>query len=340
MNVEQIGFDEWGHSLPTSGYEVFHLPQALSVVDSHTDGDCRLYAAKKGQETVGLLPVFVEDKPVGRLVLSPPPGLSIPRLGPLLMPNSPKRRKRETLNQTLIESVLEDVGADSSMTLFRMLTPLSYSDPRPLSWNGLDLQPNFTYVVDVSEASNMDDLMKSFSKSIRNKMRRLPDMDLRITDEGRDGALRIHEDVKTRYLEQDKTPPVSREFVEDLVDAVENRFRAYVARDDSDRYLGGITVLYSDDLAYFWQGGVRHSYDGISVNTLLHRRILEDILTDTELESVTGYDLVGANTERLCEYKAKFCGDLEPYYVAESAGVGMSTAKTAYKMLAGTSIRR
>ncbi len=336
MRVEQITFEEWGTELPKSGFEVFHLPEALSVITEHLDAECRLYAAKKGQETVGLLPLFIEERRVGRAVLSPPPGLSIPRLGPLLMPNSPKLRKREQLNQALIEGVLEDVGADSSTTLFRMLTSLDYTDPRPLSWNGLDLDPKFTYVVDTADASSLESLMKRFSKSLRNKMRRLPEMDVRIRDEGRTGAVRIHEDVAERYLEQDKTPPVNRRFVEDLVDSLDDRYRAYVARDDEGTYLGGILTLYSNDLAYFWQGGVRNSYDGISVNTLVHRQILDDIVTEPELESITGYDLVGANTERLCEYKAKFCGELSEYYVAESSGVGMTTAKTAYRMFSGS----
>jgi len=335
MRIERLDFDEWGTELPASGFEVFHLPDALSVVRDHSDAECRLYAAKKGQETVGLFPVFLEDRRVGRMALSPPPGLSIPRLGPLLLPNSPKRRKREQINQALVEGVLDDTGADASTTLFRMLGPLDYTDPRPLSWSGLDLRPKFTYVVDVGDASTLKELTKRFSKSLRREMRRLPDLGVRIEDEGRTGAVRIQEDIADRYVEQDETPPVSRRFVEDVVDALDDRYRAYVARDESGSYLGGILVLYSNDLASFWLGGVRNSYDGVSVNTLVHRRVLEDVLTDPELDSITGYDLVGANTERLCEYKAKFCGDLEQYYLAESSGVGMKTAKTAYRMFSG-----
>lgn len=339
MRIERIGVDEWGDALPKSGFEVFHLPDALSVVEKHTDANCRLYAAKKGQETVGLFPLFLLERRVGRMAVSPPPGLSIPRLGPILMPNSPKLRKREKLNQALIDGALEDVDANASTTLFRVLCPLNYTDPRPFSWNDLDVNPKFTYTVDTAGASTLDELMKGFSKSLRNKMRRLPDLDVRIEDEGRTGAIRIYQDVKARYLEQDETPPVSHRFVEDLTDALDDRFRAYVARDETGAYLGGILALYSNDLAYFWQGGVRNSHDGVSVNTLVHRRILEDILTDSELESISGYDLVGANTERLCEYKAKFCGDVTPYYAVESSGVGMKTAKTAYQMFSGSLIK-
>lgn len=335
MKVEQIGLDEWGEQLPSSGFEVFHLPAALSTIEAHTDFECRLYAAQKGAETIGMAPLFVTERKVGQVAVSPPPGLSIPRLGPLLMPNSPKRRKREQINETLVEAMLEDIDAGAATSLFRMVAPLDYDDPRPLVWNDLDVDPKFTYVVDVSGADDLQDLMQEFSKSLRNTMRQLPDLEMTIEDEGKQGAIRIHEDLSARYLEQNKTPPVDRDFVEDLVDALDDRFRAYVARDDAGTYLGGILTLYSNDHAYYWLGGVRNSYHGVSVNSLVHRQILEDLLADPELESVDGYDLVGANTARLCEYKAKFCGDLQPYYSAESSGLGMTTAKTAYRMFAG-----
>jgi hypothetical protein len=66
---------------------------------------------------------------------------------------------------------------------------------------------------------------------------------------------------------------------------------------------------------------------------LLHWSIISDIAAGDPIESVDKYDLVGANTKRLCEYKAKFGGDLVPYYVVESAGFGMDLAKRAYQVI-------
>lgn len=339
MNVEQIGFEEWSRALPSSGFEVFHAPEALKVVADHADGDCRLYAARKGQETIGLLPVFVNDRVVGKTVTSPPPGLSVPRLGPLLMPNSPKRGKRERLNKSLIKEVLDDVAVDEPTTLFRTLTPLGYDDPRPLAWNDLSIEPRFTYVVDLEGVSDIEDRWSSFSKSLRSEMRKLDELDVTIADEGRDGAHRIYQELRDRYREQSEDPPSKWSFVTDVVTALEDRSRAYVARDSTGRYLGGILVIYSNDRAYFWLGGVRNSYENVSVNTLVHRRIMDDIISDPELEPIQEYDLFGANTERLCEYKAKFDGDLAQYYVAESSGIGMTAAKTTYRFFSGESVK-
>ncbi|MDS0475110.1 GNAT family N-acetyltransferase [Natrinema sp. 1APR25-10V2] len=337
MEVKRIDLEDWRDALPASGYEVFHEPDALSVLEEHTDAELRLYGAYKGQQAVGLLPVFVTDRPIGRTVFSPPVSLSVPRLGPIINPNSPKRRKRERINSTLIEAVIGDLEIEKRSTLFRMTCPIDYADPRPFDWNGLSVEPEFTYVVDLEDADDLEDAMVGFSKSLRNEMRRYDEVDLSIETEGIDTALRIYDDVVDRYEEYDDSAPMSRPFLRDLLSSLDDdRWRVYAARTPDGTYKSGIITLFSDDLAYYWHGGVTASYEHVSVNNLLHRVILEDLVSDPELESVTGYDLVGANTERLCEYKGKFNGELRPYYVVESSGLEMQLAKSTYQRLAGS----
>jgi len=336
MEIERLTLEEWGDALPASGYEVFHDPDALAVLDDHTNAELQLYGAYKGQQPVGLLPVFVSDRSIGRTVLSPPVSFSVPRLGPILNPASPKRHKRERIHQQLTEAVIDTVGVTDRTTLFRMSCPIEYADPRPYEWNDFSLEPRFTYVVDV-EGETIETLMKGFSKSLRREMRKEDELDISIETEGIDSALRVYEDVIDQYRKHDDSAPISRSFLRDLLSSLDDElWRVYVARTPDGEYQSGIITLYSPDLAYFWQGGVTASYEGVSVNSLLHRVILEDLLTDPQLESVTGYDLVGANTERLCEYKAKFNSDLRQYYVVESSGLEMSLAKTAYQRVTGS----
>ncbi|ELZ10372.1 GNAT family N-acetyltransferase [Natrialba aegyptia] len=337
MEIERLDLSEWGDALPRSGFEVFHDPDALAVLDAHTGGDLRLYGAFKGQQAVGLLPVFVDEKSVGRTVFSPALSLGVPRLGPVINPNSPKQRKWERINAALAEGVLEDLETHRRSTLFRMTCPLGYADPRPYGWNEFTIEPQFTYVVDLDGCADLDDAMAGFSKSLRNEMRRYDELDLSIETEGIDAALRIYDDVVDQYEEYDDTAPMTRPFLRDLLSNLDDeRWRVYVARTPDGTYKSGIITLFSNDLAYYWQGGVTASYERVSVNNCLHRVILDDLVTDPELESVTGYDLVGANTERLCEYKGKFNGDLRPYYVVESAGLEMTLAKSAYERVAGS----
>ncbi len=337
MGIDKIGLDEWGDALPESGYEVFHDPSALAVLDAYTDAELVLYGAYKGDHLVGLLPMFIDEKPIGQTAFSPPLSLGVPRLGPIINPHSPKRRKWERINTALAEGVVDDLETDRRSTFFRMICPLSYDDPRPYSWNELNIEPEFTYVVDLANCSDVEDAMSGFSKSLRNEMRRLDNVDLSIETEGIDSALRIYDDVVDQYEAHDDTAPMSRPFLRDLLSALDDdRWRVYVARTPEGTYKSGIITLFSGDLAYFWQGGVTASYENVSVNNLLHRVILEDLVTDPELDSITGYDLVGANTERLCKYKGKFNGELRPYYVVESSGLQMTVAKAVFQSVSGS----
>jgi hypothetical protein len=334
MDVERIGIDEWADALPDTGFEVFHTPAALSTLADHVDGDLRLFAGYKGSQPVALMPVVVSEALFRTVVFSPPPAMNVSRLGPVLMPNSPKRRKRERVNRRFIEAVLEAIDSDAPLELFRMICNTSYADPRPFRWQDFDLATQFTYVLDL-EGRASDAVLADFSKSLRREVRDAQDLDVTVERGGVEDARAVYEQTKARYAEQDRAYPLSWEYVSDLVTALaaEDRARVYAARDERDRFLTGITVLYSNDDAYFWQGGTRTIYEGTSVNSLLHWRIIEDVIQDPPRESVSRYDLYGANTERLCRYKSKFGAELVPYYVVESSGPTMALAKKTYEAL-------
>lgn len=333
MDIRRIDAEEYQNQLPDRGFDVFQTAEALAAIDRHTEAELQLFGGYKGQEAVGLLPVFLRTSSVGRVALSPPPGLAVPHMGPLLMASSPKRRKIERVNRRFSKGVLAELGVPSRRTLFRFVGSPNYADPRPFDWADLDVDTRFTYVLPVSE--DLDGMLDQFSRDLRNDIRSGDEIHCEISVEGPTAAARIAEDVADRYREQDQAVPFTIEYVRDLVETLEHRARAYVARDGDDEYLGGLIVLYSNDRANFWQGGVKKDVDGVSVNSLLHWRVITDIAEDDPISSVEEYDLVGANTERLCSYKAKFGADLVPYYAVESSGRGMAVAKRAYQVLKG-----
>lgn len=333
MRVERIELSEWAELLPPSEGEVFHDPAALEVLAAHAGGDLALYAGYNGQQAVALFPAIVQHGPVGKAVLSPPPSLGVPRLGPILMPASPKQRKREKLNAEFTELVLDAVDADSWTTLFRVVCNRSYLDPRPYVWADLALETEFTYVLDVTSVPP-EELRGSFSKSLRREIRDAEELGVTVAVEGHDGTRAVYDDIRARYEEQGRQFPMEWAYVSDLVEALDEKARTYVARTPDGEFLGGITVLYSNDSAYFWQGGGRVTYENVAVNSLIHWRIILDLYDDPPASSIGRYDLMGANTERLCRYKSKFGAELVPYYVVESAGRPMEVAKRTYRMVA------
>lgn len=335
MRLERLSLDEWDSALPDEGFEPFHTAEALRVLDDHTDEQLQLFAGFNGDRPVGLFPVFGRSVRVGTVLTSPPPEMGVGRLGPIVMPASPKRRKREKLNGEFASLVIDETNADATTSLLRVITGTGYEDPRPFVWNGFDVETLWTYRLDVSNCSP-DELLTGASKSLRREIRDASALDITVERAGLDGARAVYEETRRRYAEQGRTLPLKWSYVRDLVDALSDvdRARVYVARDEDGRFLSGITVLYSNDAGYFWQGGARSVHDGVAVNGLLHWRVLEDIADDPPRESVTTYDLQGANTERLCRYKSKFGAELVPYYLVETGGASMAAAKRAYELVA------
>lgn len=331
MNVTEVSLSEWADVLPAEQIEVFHTPEVLRVMNAHATGELRLFVGFRGQEPVGLLPVFLREFPGVTVALSPPPGLSVSRLGPAVMSKTPKRRKQETINQAFTEAVLDAVGTDRGLTLFGMVFSTEYVDPRPYQWKGFDVEPRFTYRLDLRD-TDRDEVLKGFTRDLRTEIRKLEETSLEPSVGGAADAVRVYDDYRERFAEQGAEFPTPRAYTRELVATLDDRARVYTVESPSGEFLGGISVLYSDSTAYFWQGGMRADYEGLSVNSLLHWRIIEDILRDPELDSVERYDLGRAAVQRLGRYKSKFNPDLVPYYEVKSSKL-MLLAKRAYEFV-------
>ncbi len=119
----------------------------------------------------------------------------------------------------------------------------------------------------------------------------------------------------------------------DTINTFDDRARVYVAESGDGEFLSGVVVLYSNDTAYFWKGGTGRSDHGFSVNSLLHWRIITDILDDEIGYGIKRYDFHTANNERIVRYKSKFNAELVSHYRIESAGPAMTAAKKAYRTL-------
>ncbi|MBX0288347.1 GNAT family N-acetyltransferase [Halomicroarcula sp. F28] len=338
MEIQHLSLEEWEELLPSSGVGPFHQPEVLTLMDEYEDGDLQLLGGFRGQQPVGLFPVFVRTRYPLRFVVSPPPGLSIPWLGPVLMPTSPKQRKREQLNKRFTEEALEAVDAGGLRTLFGFVGSPKYGDPRPYLWNDKNVDPRFNYALELGDRER-ESVLKSFSRDLRQEIRKREELDISITVEGPAAAERICGELKERHAAQGLTYPTPRAFTREVVTRLEDRTRVYVARGPDGEFLSGVTLLFSNGDAMFWQGGMKASYGGISVNSLLHWEIITDILESPELDSVERYHLGNALNRRISRYKSKFnCEPVVNYEVKSNLMVVARKAHTARQELAGNGL--
>lgn len=113
---------------------------------------------------------------------------------------------------------------------------------------------------------------------------------------------------------------VTNEFVTDLYERLpDDVVRPYVAAVDGE-FHGDILTLESHGTVYAWQGGAKTDGD-LDLNDYLDWTIIRDAVERGNHR----YDLVGAESQRLCWYKAKFGPGLEPYHVVSWSSPGFDT---------------
>ena len=93
--------------------------------------------------------------------------------------------------------------------------------------------------------------------------------------------------------------------------------------------IGGIINIHYKKELFNWLGNTKANIEGISPNDLLHWIAIKWAIE----HNLKYYGLIGANTERLCNYKSKFNPSLDIYFdIKKTTKFGLAVEKT-YKRL-------
>jgi CelD/BcsL family acetyltransferase involved in cellulose biosynthesis len=321
--------EEWNRLVERSGQSTpFHRYEALEAMTEHSGADCYPFVGRKGQEPVGLFPVFQLQKGPITLAVSPPPDLEVSYLGPArFQHNGMKQRKEERRHRRFVDAIFEAVDDHVAPNFTHIRAGTEYPDPRPFIWREFETTPRHTYHVDITP--DTEELFMSFSSDIRKNVRKARDEhDYEITEGGADDIGEIIRHVEERHAEQDVAYTVPPAFGEDLATELpEGAVRAYTCRSDG-AFLGGLVTLEDDDTLYRWQSVADLDHD-IAVSDVLDWELIQRA-RDRGIERL---DLVGANNERLCGYKAKFNPNVRTYYSLERGSTLMDIAKSVYLRL-------
>ncbi|MFW6152793.1 MAG: lipid II:glycine glycyltransferase FemX [Halobacteriota archaeon] len=324
--AEETGDDAWDELVRRSDTGTyFHQRGVLEVVAEHSTTTLHRLIGYKGQQPIGLLPVFERSFGPITMVFSPPPGRYIPGLGPLLVDaDGMKRAKVERRNRRFIDACLDWLESEVAPRYTRIVTVPGYMDPRPFSWAGFTVTPQYTYHVDLS--SDEEAVMASFRKSLRNDLRRHRDGPYSIERGGPKDVDFILEHLRARHEAQGTSFSLTDEYALDLNRASgEEQFTVYIARVDGERASGIISPRF-DGTMHYWQGGGKPDVS-LPINDLLHWEVMRDGIRDGQQV----YDLVGANTRRLCRYKSKFNPTLRTYYELERGNPLLTALAGLYK---------
>jgi hypothetical protein len=309
--ADEESLERWDdHADRTPHWTPFHRLDALRTQAGYSDTTLVPLVGYKGQEVVGLFPVFVWSTAGITVASSPAPDLWISSLGPAVVRGGGiKQRRAEARHRRFVDGAVEWLRQTCDPNYVHVSSARRYDDPRPFEWNDFSVSPRYSYVVDLTRGP--DELLSAFSSDARRNVTD-ESLDYEITVAGPEVIRRTIEEVRRRYEQQGESYAVSTEFVVDLYDRLpDGTVRPYACWSDG-RFVGGMVVLADGDTVYRWQGGAKTDHE-LPVNDLLDWRIIRDAAAD----GYARYDLDGANEPRLCEYKAKFAPEVETYYRLE-----------------------
>lgn len=327
IDTTDIEPDTWNDYVDrASQTSPFHRFEVLDLLARQCDSKLHTLVGVKGQEPVGILPVFESETGPFQQVVSPP-GMEIFSLGPSLMQSeSIKQRKGERRHRRFVDGCLNWIEERIDPDYTDIRTVDGYADLRPFIWRGYDVSPAYTYIVDLTPDEQT--LLKSFSRDARSNIQKETDEPMTIRESGVSGIESVIGHIKDRYDTQDESYPLTTEFVTDLYHQLPNDAMGVYTVETDDRTVGGMVTLAQGDTVYRWQGGAK-TESNIPINDMLDWRIM----CDAKSRGFTRYDLVGANLPRLCRYKSKFNPDPEPYYVAKDQSLRMRATVAVYHHL-------
>ncbi len=317
---------EWNNLVEQSSQATpFHRAECLDVFAEYTDSTLYPFVGHKGQEPVGIFPIFELSKGPVSTAFSPPPNLKISYLGPALVNHAKqKQRRREKTNSRFVSSCLAELERriDPKYTHFR--TSTLYTDTRPLIWDGFEPTTRYTYVVDLSKPT--DELLAAFSSDARSNITGTDESAYTISMGGEAELTRTITKLQERHAEQGVSFKISPEFVVDLWNRLpDGMCRIYTCRADGE-FVGGHITLEAGETIYGWQSWGSRETD-VPVNDLLDW----EIITTASERGRSQYDLVGANNERISKYKAKFAPELRTYQTLETGTPVMNVVSELYK---------
>ncbi|GAB7016036.1 lipid II:glycine glycyltransferase FemX [Methanogenium cariaci] len=333
MNVELYRVDrknagEWDEIVHESSHgTIFHTWDWLNIAATHSGFALHPLMGSVNDEPIGLLPLFQKKQFGINLVVSPPPHTALLYLGPVLRFDAVQQQsKRERLYVSFLDAINDYIRQELKAQYVQIFLPPALSDPRPFTWSGYTVKPEYSYVTDLSPGA--EHLFLSLPKKKRQDINRAQKRGLTVETGGKHELEAVYNLMVDRYREQGRTVRVPKEYLCEIYDAYPENVKIFVARSEGDIVTGLIDILYENTLLS-WIGNPKPLKNiSPSPNDLL---VWEEIQYCCK-QGLTSYVTMGtAGNERLhTYYSSKFNPNLDIRFSAKKCSSFVVCMESAY----------
>jgi len=284
---------------------------------------------KGGQLTGGM--ALAWKKKFGKIPVIQMP-LKTPFFGPVISYSDTKYRSKIESQVLTATTALTDFLKSRYQHIHAQFPP-AFTDVRPYVWNGFEAGVHYTYMGDLTAASQ---LLEGFDSDIKRRIKKARELDHQIIVESSEKNIAFAWELEQASFKRQNFGLVSlgkeefTAFIRKLaeLDAAE----VHTITHEGSPVASVVSILDKvKNVAYYWMAGAQKESLSTGLNQLLIQDIVERYI-NTGLEK---FDLVGADTDTIARYKSTLNFPLVPIYsVTHSQGLakkGMQVKKLIRK---------
>jgi len=334
MNIEVrvAGNEElknWDSLIEVSPYgSIFHILDWLRIAEKHTNSKLYPLIGIKGEKVIGVFPIFYKKKGPLKMVFSPPPKVGIPYMGPVLLGYEKlKQEKKESLIMDFFTGVDNFIHDNFNPDYISFELSPGLIDCRPFKWLGYQAEPLYSYLLDISVG--LSDLESNFSIQARRNIKKAEKDGMSIELGSKEGLLVLYDRLYGRYEEQERKIPISKDYLIDVFDKFNPKnLKVFIIWYQEDIISGGIKLCYNDRIID-WIGQPKTTVR--TANDYLHWGVMKWGIE----HKLNYYEILGANTLSISQFKSKFNPELDVYFGIKKATISGTVAEKLYKIKRG-----
>ncbi|MGN0711637.1 MAG: GNAT family N-acetyltransferase [Anaerovoracaceae bacterium] len=252
---------------------------------------------------IAAMPYYLKEQEGKRIITKP----KLTQNNGVIIDYPPKQSyiKKLDYEEKILNKIIEEIE-ELDIDKYEQQYHYSFDNWLPFFWNGYKEMTRYTYVIE--DTSDEEQILKNFSSSARNKLRKAKNQVNIIESEDIDKFYSVNE---LTYARQDRETPFEKELVRKLYNGCRERNcgKIFFAVDEDEQVHSVAFIVWDDRSVYYLVNGTDPKYKASQANTLL---IYHSIIYASQLNK--SFDFEGSVIQPIEQAFRQFGGIRKPYF--------------------------